>query len=106
MAWNTTFVIYRLEEGGNVAEVYQSSDLKQAKYWLTYIAQPGDVLCKTPLHPKHSQKSELPEYWGHKEQSGQTSMQEQTWIIVAQGKNPNYSFPTTQKDDDTSSKGA
>ncbi len=77
--WEVPFVVFRHRGDGQFAEVFQTSDFKKAKYWLTYIAEVGDVLCKTPQHPKHSGASQAPEYWGHKEKSGGMSSNENEW---------------------------
>jgi hypothetical protein len=72
MDWQTPFVVYRFkqEEGATeVFEVYHASDFKDAKRWVSYIGLPWDVLCKTPLHPKHSKASPAPEYFAHKVQA-------------------------------------
>jgi hypothetical protein len=79
MDWKSPFVIYRINPDSTVEEVFQAEDLKKAKYWLTYIAQAGDVLCKTPLHPKHSKQTSKPEYWSHKEKSGKLGSDESQW---------------------------
>lgn len=95
MQWLTPFIIYRIDQSGKLVPVYSASDLKQAKYWLTYIAQPGDVLCKTPAHPKHSKASETPEYWSHKEKSGMPASDEQAWKNFAAEKQCDLCFPQT-----------
>jgi hypothetical protein len=79
MEWKTPYVIYRLVEGGKAKIVSTPEDLVKAKYWLQYIAEPFDVLCKSPLHPKHTKKAENPEYWAHKEPSGKPSYAEAEW---------------------------
>ena len=79
MSWPTPFVVYRVAAGGKVEEVFRAKYLKEAKYWLTYIAQPGDVLCKTPIHPKHSGSKTNPEYWSHKDRSGKLGTDESQW---------------------------
>ncbi len=85
MSWTTPYVIYRLNPDG-VAEIVASpEDVAKAKYWLQYIAEPLDVLCKTPIHPKHSKKSVLPEYWAHKEPSGKFLYIEATWRKAWEG---------------------
>lgn len=95
MNWNTPFVVYRLSADGKLEEVFKADDIKKAKYWLTYIAQAGDVLCKTPAHPKHSQATPAPEYHGHKEQSGKPSADETQWKSFASAKGWNNKFPET-----------
>jgi hypothetical protein len=68
--WTVPFVIFRPKEGGQYEEVFQTSDFKKAKYWLTYIAEVGDVLCRTPNHPKYGGTAPIPEYWSHKVSAG------------------------------------
>lgn len=94
MEWWSPFVIYRVSPDGKLEEVFQAPDIKKARYWLTYIAQPGDVLCRTPIHPKHSKSSPMPEYWSHKEQSGTASSNEEQWKSWAQEHKWDNEFPT------------
>lgn len=96
MEWNVPFIIYRITQDGKVDEVFHAADLKMAKYWLTYIAQPGDVLCKTPLHPKHSKAKPNPEYWSHKEHSGTPSSEETAWKKHATRLHFDGDFPVEQ----------
>jgi hypothetical protein len=90
--WNLPYVVFRISGEERVREVFATTDFQKAKYWMTYIAESGDVLCKTTKHPKHSKKGESPEYWGHKEQSGQMISNEKDWIEHF-AKNPNFTFP-------------
>jgi hypothetical protein len=96
MDWKSPFIVYRIIGDGKLEEVFHAEDIKKAKYWLTYIAQPGDVLCKTPVHPKHSKQSKGPEYWSHKEQSGKPSSTEDDWKNFAKNKNFTFVFPEEQ----------
>lgn len=98
MEWTSPFVIYRITSDGKLLPVYEAKDLKQAKYWLTYIAQPGDVLCKTPIHPKHSKQSSKPEYWAHKETSATPCSKETAWKTFAVAKNFSMTFPESPDD--------
>ena len=97
MDWNVPFVIYRVNAEGKLEEVFHAADLKMAKYWLTYIAQPGDVLCKTPIHPKHSKTVSSPEYWSHKEVSGSATQNEAGWKSHAERRSFNGKFPEEQE---------
>lgn len=97
MDWTSPFIVYRISADGKLEEVFHADDLKKAKYWLTYIAQPGDVLCKTPKHPKHSGSSKCPEYWSHKELSGTPTTKEDSWKAFAKGKACTLVFPEEQK---------
>ena len=96
MDWQTPFIIYRITEDGKWQEVYYAADMQKAKYWLTYIAQPGDVLCRTPSHPKHSKQSKSPEYWCHKETSGTPSSTKDTWLKLIREKNASEQLPEEQ----------
>jgi hypothetical protein len=96
MEWNVPFVIYRVTDDGKLQEVFHASDLKAAKYWLTYIAEQGDVLCKTPLHPKHSRKGSEPEYWSHKADSRDPISNEEDWKVRAQERQFQGTFPSEQ----------
>lgn len=96
MDWSSPFIVYRINAEGKLEEVFHAEDLKKAKYWLTYIAQPGDVLCKTPKHPKHSGQSKAPEYWSHKDSSGTPTMKEEAWKESVKGKGIDVAFPCEQ----------
>lgn len=96
MDWKSPFIVYRITAEGKLEEVFHANDLKKAKYWLTYIAQPGDVCCRTPVHPKHSQASKTPEYWSHKESSGSPSSNPESWTQYAKDKKFDLNFPTEQ----------
>jgi hypothetical protein len=96
MDWSVPYVIYRVTDEGKIDEVFHASDLKMAKYWLGYIAQPGDVLCKTPIHPKHSRKSQYAEYWSHKEASGSATQNEAEWRKLVEHRNFDGVFPAEQ----------
>lgn len=98
MSWDKPYVIFRLSEAGQFEEVFAESDFTKAKYLLTYIAEPGDVLCRTPAHPKHSGKSASPEYWSHKEQSGSVASGEGQWREGLKAKfDPVPEFPSEPK---------
>ena len=94
MEWKSPFIVYRITEDGKAEEVYHATDLKQAKYWLTYIAQPMDVLCKTPAHPRY--EGEVPEYWSHKEQSGKPARNKEEWEAKIKENSPEIKFPEEQ----------
>jgi hypothetical protein len=79
MSWKAPFVVFRFTPAGTVEEVYEAEHLEAARYWLMYIAEAGDVLCRTPSHPRHSKKGKQPEYWSHKETSGTIRMDEAVW---------------------------
>ena len=96
MDWKSPFVVYRLTPEGKLQQVYCAKDLNAARYWLTYVAEVGDICCRTPAHPKHSGQSPRPEYWGHKEKSGKASADEPQWQEWARSRNFDLEFPEQQ----------
>lgn len=97
MEWKSCYIVYRITQNADLLEVFHCDDIKKAKYWLQYIAQPGDVLTKTPLHPKHSKASKSPEYWSHKESSGTPISLEAKWKEYIKKINFSTPFPEEQK---------
>lgn len=87
MAWKAPYIIYRLSANAKLEQVFTCDDIKKAKYWLAYIAEPGDVLCKTPAHPKHSKATNTPEYWSHKVKNVGAVSNEDAWrkLLALQG---------------------
>lgn len=96
MKWTTPFIIYRIGEDSQLAEVSYPNDLVQAKYWMKYIAETGDVCCRTPLHPKHATHGGAPEYFSHKNSSGVASSNEAEWRKFAVEKKFSGGFPAEQ----------
>ncbi|NMC63620.1 MAG: hypothetical protein GYA55_10705 [SAR324 cluster bacterium] len=78
MEWTSPFIIYRMDSEGKLYEVFHARNIEQAKYWLSYIAEIGDVLTKSPAHPKNN--TGKPQYWSHKEQSGSAVSSKQRWL--------------------------
>jgi hypothetical protein len=97
MSWTSTFIIYRVTSGGEVSEVFGTDDPKKAKYWLTYIGQSGDALCRTPNHPKHTGKAPSAEYWTHKEESGKLFTDEKRWNDLMAKLHGSFALPTDGK---------
>jgi len=96
MEWKVPFIIYRLTDDGKLEEVFLAEDFKAASYWLSYIAQPGDVLCKTPLHRKHSHTSKKAEYWSHKGTGRDLVTSEENWKELVSEKKFSGDFPEEQ----------
>ncbi len=98
MDWKAPFVIYRITADGKLEEVFFAEDFKAASYWLSYIAQPGDVLCKTPLHKKHSHRSPNAEYWSHKGDGRNILADEEQWRkAIAKKRSFDGDFPDHQE---------
>ncbi|MFN4896047.1 MAG: hypothetical protein ACK5GN_04800 [Pseudomonadota bacterium] len=96
MDWKSPFVVYRINQEGKLEQVFVAEDFQAASYWLTYIAEPGDVLCKTPAHKKHSHNSPLPEYWSHKGPERIPVTNEERWRKMATKRNFSGQFPDHQ----------
>ena len=94
MNWKSPFIVYRVSENGKLEEVFHAEDLKKAKYWLTYIAQPGDVLCQTPAHPRN--EGDKPRYWSHKQKSGTPSSDQKGWEAFARESSWQEEWPGEQ----------
>jgi hypothetical protein len=101
MEWKTPFVVYRITTEGKLEQVFVAEDFQAASYWLTYIAQPGDVLCKTPLHKRHSQKTPCAEYWSHKGPDRSPVTDEERWKKLAAKRNFAGVFPEEQSEQQT-----
>lgn len=96
MEWKVPFVIYRITVDGKLEEVFHAADFKAASYWLSYIAEPGDILCRTPLHNKHSHKTKKAEYWSHKGTGRELVSSPDDFKILISEKHFSGDFPEEQ----------
>ena len=87
MEWLSPFIVYRVDPSGSLVEVFHTNDLKKAKYWLTYIAEAGDVLCRTPAHPRYENKVGAAEYIQHKLSGGKLATSFEDWVAESRLKN-------------------
>ncbi|MCB0324330.1 MAG: hypothetical protein KDD69_12190 [Bdellovibrionales bacterium] len=79
--WKAAYVFIRVSanSGPQQAEVVHAcASIKDANYWLNYIAEPGDAMFRSPLHPKHA-GGEAPEYQAHLVKRGQVARVEGEW---------------------------
>jgi hypothetical protein len=82
MNWEKPYVILRTKEGGECEQVHEADTIKDARYWLNYIAEPGDAIFKTPAHPKHENSDKL-EYKAHLISRKDIGYDEQSWLQMA-----------------------
>ena len=82
MNWAHPYVIVRTKEGGEVDIAHTSETLKDARYWLNYIAEPGDALFETPAHPKHAGGQGLT-YKAHLIGRKEVGYDESAWLQMA-----------------------
>ncbi|MCB0335732.1 MAG: hypothetical protein KDD62_05480 [Bdellovibrionales bacterium] len=88
--WRKSYCVFRTVENGALMPVFLADSLKDAKYWITYIAEPGDALFRTPLHPKNS--GDQPLYWQHKGEKGDLVEKQDQWEQMVQSKKCSLSF--------------
>lgn len=82
MSWNTAYIIVRVAEDGSASVVHQADKIKDARYWLQYIALPGDAILQTPAHPKYSGDGS-PLYQAHLFARGKINHDEKEWEKMA-----------------------
>ncbi len=96
MAFTSPFIVYRMNTASVLEEAFHTEELKKAKYWLQYIAVPGDVLCRTPAHPKYGGQGGAAEYWQHKDAKGKLALNFDDWKKWATSKGFTGVFPAEQ----------
>ena len=96
MAFTSAYIVYRMNKDSVLEEVFHASELKKAKYWLQYIAIPGDVLCRTPAHPKYTGQGGTAEYWQHKDEKGKPGQSFDLWKKWAAPRGFNGTFAQDQ----------
>ena len=79
MTWLMPYIIVRCDGNGASIKVHEADKIKDARYWLSYIAQPGDALFQTPAHPKH-EGGDKPIYKAHLIDRGNVGYEEQDWL--------------------------
>lgn len=90
MSWKSPYIIVRVTDG--VATViHEAALVKDARYYLQYIAQPGDALFQTAAHPKYS-GSGGPTYQGHLLKRGNIQHDEAAWLALILKKGEQLSF--------------
>ena len=78
MSWNTPYIVIRLGDDESVEVVHSAASLKDARYWLQYIAMPGDAIFLTPAHDRHKGDGP-PEYKAHLISRGKIDYNEDRW---------------------------
>lgn len=78
MDWKTPLIIVRPQADGKVLVVNESASLKDARYWLNYIAEPFDALFLTPLNAKYVGSGD-PIYSCHLISRAKTEYNENAW---------------------------
>ena len=78
MSWNKPYIIIRIAADGSVTKVHEAEKMKDARYWLTYIALPGDAIFQTPAHPKHEGGEKIL-YLAHLISRGSVGYDETSW---------------------------
>jgi hypothetical protein len=84
MAWENAYILIRVDENLQARVVHSANTLKDARYWLQYIAEPGDALFTTPVHPKYSGDGK-PAYMSHLLARGKIEYAEEKWKAQVTG---------------------
>lgn len=53
MEWKTSYILVRPRPDGACEIVHAAEKIKDSRYWLQYIAQPGDAIFVTPRNPQY-----------------------------------------------------
>jgi len=78
MEFTHPYIIVRVGLDGKAQVLHSASKIKDARYYLNYISEPGDVLMLTPSHPKYL-GSGSPVYNAHLVKRGKTEYDEDSW---------------------------
>jgi len=79
MEWKNAYVLVRPEKDGTVKIVHSTEKLKDARYWLQYIALAGDAVFMTPANAQYKGKDGEPTYMSHLVARGQLDHTEKNW---------------------------
>lgn len=82
MDWKTQLIIARPQANGTLIVVNECASLKDARYWLNYIAEPYDALFLTPLNPKYAGDGS-PAYSCHLISRAKTEYDKKKWMEKA-----------------------
>jgi hypothetical protein len=72
-------MIVRVNEGAAPEIVHSAATMKDARYWLQYIALPGDAMFKTPAHASCNGAGSCV-YQAHLRARGKIEHDEKLWV--------------------------
>lgn len=78
MSWDTSYILVRPAGDAKLNIVHKADKLKDARYWLQYIAQSGDAIFTTPIHNQYKGDGD-PIYMCHLVQRGKMDYNENQW---------------------------
>lgn len=79
MDWKSAYILVRPETEGVCRIVHTADKLKDARYWLQYIAQAGDAIFLTPKNPQYKGSNGEPCYSAHLFARGKIEHNEADW---------------------------
>lgn len=85
MNWEKAYIVLRANENGSFEVVHEAAKIKDARYWLNYIAQPNDALFRTSAHPKYAGDG-APEYQAHLIARGNVGYDQGAWESLVSAK--------------------
>jgi len=78
MEWQSAYILVRPDSNGSVQVVHKAEKLKDARYWLQYIAHAGDAVFITPKNAQYKGTGE-PTYMSHLIARGKIDYNEKQW---------------------------
>lgn len=78
MEWHTPYILVRPEANGTLRVVHNAEKLKDARYWLQYIAHAGDAVFITSKNTQYKGDGN-PTYMSHLVDRGKIDYNEQQW---------------------------
>lgn len=81
MSDGAKYIFIRINAEKKAEIVNSCESIKDANYWLNYIAEPGDAMFITPSHPKHG-GGNAPEYHSHLISRRNVGRDEDEWRAI------------------------
>lgn len=78
MDWSCPYILVRPESDGTLQVVYHAEKLKDARYWLQYIAHAGDAVFITSKNAQYKGSGD-PTYMSHLVARGKIDYNEKQW---------------------------
>jgi hypothetical protein len=94
VSFKSAYVVVRVTPEGVVSVAHTANTIKDARYWLQYIAEPGDAVFQTPAHPKYAGGGDL-KYQSHLVKRGEIVYDEAKWKKQV-APNGNVQLPTAE----------
>jgi hypothetical protein len=93
MKWDKSYIIVRPIQNYLLSVLHTAETLKDARYWLQHVANPGDAIFITPVHGQYK-GSGNPGYMCHVQTKGRAEFNESQWerSVFPECEKKEYSF--------------